>query len=559
MLWNTACPDWIDRIREGRSLVPDLPLFEKEANDGLAIFNEMRVTDAIGMPRMGDAAAPWFQDIVRAFFGSVNPKTKERMIRKFFVQVPKKSGKSIYSAALMLTAMIMNRRPNAVFVIAAPSREAAANSFQKAAQMALATEVMEKRFLVKFHEDCIVDRHNGSELRIKTFDEKIVTGSFPAGVLIDEEWILGKVEKSERVMTQLTGGMIPDPSAFIFIITTQSNEPPAGIYKSDLAIARQVRDGALKQSLLPVIYEFPPDIARDESKWQDPANWHLVTPNLGRSVTIPRLVELWEAAKLKGIAEMKDWASQHLNIEMGVGMRTDAWKGGRFWEAQADPALTLDEIITRSDVLVMGVDDGGLDDLLGCCVLGRDADTGDWLCWTHGWAHSQVLEERKSIATILRDAEAAGELTISDDRSAHFEEVAALAKRLNEAGTLGGVAVDPATVPAMITEFAEAGITLDAGNGLLKPVKQGMFLMQAIKGAEIKLSAKSMWHSNSRLMNWCVSNLKIEPTATAIRPVKISAGDKKIDLAMAMFDAVTVMATNPQPKKKPTFQAFFVG
>lgn len=546
--------------------MPKLPLFESEADEGLKIFNQLKVMDAIGQPNLGAVGAPWFKDVVRAFFGAVNPKTFQRHIRHYFIQVPKKNGKTIYSAALMLTALIMNIRPNAVFIIVAPSREAAAGAFERAAQMAGATQVLKDRFHVAWHDDMIEDRLNGSELRIKTFDTNIVTGAFPAGVLIDEKHLLGKMEKAERVMGQLAGGMLPDPSAFIIDITTQSDQPPAGIYKSDLEIARQVRDGTLRRPMLPIIYEFPEDIGKDPAKWQNSAFWHIVNPNLGHSLTIPGLQELFDAAKDKGEAKMREWASQHLNIEIGVGMRIDGWKGSRFWEAQIDKTLTLETLIERSDVIVMGVDDGGLDDLLGCCVLGRDKGApetgegkGDWLCWTHGWAHEQVLDERKSIAVILREAAENGELTISDNRSEHFEEVAALAQRLDATGKFAGVAVDPATVPAMITEFDAVGISLEDGKGMLKPVKQGMYLMQAIKGSEIKLSAKAMWHTNSALMNWCVSNLKIEPTATAIRPVKISAGDKKIDLAMALFDAVTLMATNPKPKEKPSFQAFVIG
>jgi phage terminase large subunit-like protein len=47
-------------------------------------------------------------------------------------------------------------------------------------------------------------------------------------------------------------------------------------------------------------------------------------------------------------------------------------------------------------------------------------------------------------------------------------------------------------------------------------------------------------------MDWCVGNLKIEPTATAIRATKQNAGDAKIDPVMALFDAVTFMSLNPQ-------------
>ena len=46
-------------------------------------------------------------------------------------------------------------------------------------------------------------------------------------------------------------------------------------------------------------------------------------------------------------------------------------------------------------------------------------------------------------------------------------------------------------------------------------------------------------------MTWCVGNLKIEATATAIRATKQNAGDKKIDPVMALFDAASIMQTNP--------------
>jgi phage terminase large subunit-like protein len=58
-------------------------------------------------------------------------------------------------------------------------------------------------------------------------------------------------------------------------------------------------------------------------------------------------------------------------------------------------------------------------------------------------------------------------------------------------------------------------------------------------------------------MSWCVSNVKIEPTATAIRATKQNAGDAKIDCAMAMFDAALVMQNKPD--EAPAFQMFFVG
>ena len=58
----------------------------------------------------------------------------------------------------------------------------------------------------------------------------------------------------------------------------------------------------------------------------------------------------------------------------------------------------------------MGIDGGGLDDLLGVAVLGRTEKARRWLLWSKAWAHLSVLERRKGEASVLRDFEEAGEL-----------------------------------------------------------------------------------------------------------------------------------------------------
>ena len=70
--------------------------------------------------------------------------------------------------------------------------------------------------------------------------------------------------------------------------------------------------------------------------------------------------------------------------------------------------------------------------------------------------------------------------------------------------------------------------------------------MNSIKTCERRLAGGTLLHGGSGLMSWCVGNLKVEPTATAIRASKASAGDAKIDPVMAAFNACEVMSTNPR-------------
>jgi phage terminase large subunit-like protein len=65
MAWSLAVPDWQDRIRNGRSLVPDLPLDKIAAQRAVDVFDRLRLPDVTGKPLLKDAAGDWFRDIVR--------------------------------------------------------------------------------------------------------------------------------------------------------------------------------------------------------------------------------------------------------------------------------------------------------------------------------------------------------------------------------------------------------------------------------------------------------------------------------------------------------------
>ena len=260
-----------------------------------------------------------------------------------------------------------------------------------------------------------------------------------------------------------------------------------------------------------------------------------------------------------------------------MGARSDNWAGAEFWKERADPTITLDEIIARCEVVVIGLDGGGLDDLYGMTVLGRetaeieidamdepgefDAPIGGkvrikrWLSWSHAWAHRIVLDRRKSIVEKLEDLHEAREVTILDDGAiasnglpADIAQILKIIIRFRDAGLLYCVSVDPAGLGELIDALASADITpenKDSGRDFVIGAPQGYAMMNALKTAERKLANGTLIHAEQALMDWCVANLKIENTATAIRATKQNAGDAKIDPAMALFNAVTIMVTNP--------------
>ena len=51
-MWDLSCIDWEDRIREGRSLIPDLPLLADEADMAVSFYDELQLPDVPGTPKM---------------------------------------------------------------------------------------------------------------------------------------------------------------------------------------------------------------------------------------------------------------------------------------------------------------------------------------------------------------------------------------------------------------------------------------------------------------------------------------------------------------------------
>ena len=541
--WNLSSPDWAERLRRGTSLVPNLPLDREQADRAVAMFNKLRLPDVPGLPTMAEACGDWFRDIVAALFGSLDASSGERRIREVFALVCKKNSKTSNSAALMLTALLMNKRPRAEFLLVGPTQAIADLAFGQAIGMVQADPFLQKSFRIQEHLKQITDKATGAKLKIKTFDARVLTGTKLAGVLIDELHVISAQPDADRVIGQLRGGLLSQPEAFLFFITTQSERPPAGVFRAELMKARAIRDGRSQGAMLPILYEFPDDIALS-GEWRDPSNWWMVNPNHGRSISIERLIEDFEGAKAAGEQEVRRWASQHLDVEIGLALRSDRWVGTEYWEQCADQTLTLEEIIERSEVVVVGIDGGGLDDLLGFAALGREIETRRWLLWNRGFAHKIMLERRKSEAARIEDFAERGELAIFEQMGDDVAEIVDLICQINAAGKLAqkwAIGVDPIGAGQIL----EALSAHDLSERIFG-VPQGYKLNAAIKTTERKLVDGSLAHAGQALMAWAVSNAKIEPRGNAVMVTKAVSGTAKIDPLMATFNAVALMQLNPE-------------
>lgn len=552
-LWDTSCKDWEQRLLAGTSLVPDLPLFEAEVARAVRIFNRLRIPDVIGTPTMQEAAGAWIYPLVAAIFGSYDPALNIRMIQEFFLLIPKKNGKSSYSAAIMVVALIMNRRPQAEYLLIAPTIEIATIALKQAAGTIRADPELEKLFKITDHQRLIQHRVTGAVLKIKAADADVITGGKQLGTLIDETHVFASHHDAANVFVEVRGALAARPDGFLIQISTQSKEPPSGVFKKELDIARGVRDGRISLPLLPVIYELPRRIS-DNGGWKDERYWHLVNPNLGRSVA-PNFLrgEIIKVEESGDKGEAALLASQHFNVEIGLALRSDRWTGAEYWPLVGDPTLTLDSLLERSEVVCVGIDGGGLDDLLAIGVMGRERDTKRWLYWSRAYAHEIVLERRKEDAPVFRDFENTKEkdLVILKSVTDGVKAIADIIERIQNEGLLAekeAIGVDTQIVGQIVDEIVGRGIAKERING----IPQNWQLTAAINTSAVMVYEGKLVHAAQPVMTWSVGNVKIEPRGNAVTVTKQVSGRAKIDNFIAMMNCVVLMSKNPTPGDTPS-------
>lgn len=559
--WTTACPDWERRIIAGESLIPFEPLFPSEAEDALSIFRELHVVDMGSIessPTMGEVSRKWVFDLVASIFGSYDPESGRRMVKEWLLLISKKNGKSTDAAGIMMTAILKNWRQSGEMGILAPTVEVANNAYNPARDMIKADEELSDLFRVQDHVRTITHRQTGATLQVVAADSDTVAGKKWIFTLIDELWLFGKRPNAQKMLLEATGGMASRPEGFVLYTSTQSDEPPAGVFKEKLEYARKVRDGqVVDPEFCPVLYEFPDHLVKSKGYLRE-ENWHITNPNLGASVDVGYIRrKILEAQEGSG-GSLQDVLSKHLNVEIGMNLRSDRWAGADFWEDAGDATLTLDELFRRSEVVVFGIDGGGLDDLLGLSAIGREKGTRKWLHWAHSWAHKIVLTRRQEIAPRLLDFQKAGQLTIVDRPGDDVVQVADIICRARAAKLMpekNAIGVDAAGIGSIVEELSSPDRKFTDDH--IVAISQGWRLNGAIKTVERMVAGGEFIHGATELMAWCVSNAKVVQVGNAVTINKQVSGTGKIDPLMATFDAASLMALNPEPALKE-YSVFFV-
>lgn len=218
----------------------------------------------------------WQREILRRIFGLLHDDGR-RQIRKVYLEIPKKNGKSTLAAGLPLFMLLADNEPGAEIYSAATTKEQAAIVFREACKMVKRSPYLDSQLKIIRSTKTIIRRDDPTSFyRAISADGGAQDGVNPHCVIIDElhRW---KTAAAFELYDVLTKGTVARRQPLVFEITTAgSTEDEAPIAWGEHEYTVNLAEGLFEDdTFYGKIYSIG---SKDD--WTDPAAWARANPSL---------------------------------------------------------------------------------------------------------------------------------------------------------------------------------------------------------------------------------------------------------------------------------------
>jgi len=373
--------------------------------------------------------APWQASrIVRPIFG-LKRDDGLRAIRRVFVEVPRKNGKSLLASGLACKMLFADREPGARVISAAVDREQASIVYESAARSVASSPGLAQRSRVFLGNNKRIVTTRGGIYRVVSADGRRAHGQNLSAVICDElhAW---KGSYQGSLLEALSTSTSSRRQPLEIIITTAGYDRNSMCYQ-EYTRACAVRDGLFaRPSYLPVIYEAPAD-----ADWRDPEVWAAANPGLGISKRVEYMREKAELA-----ADLPSELNTFKRLELDIWTeQSTIWIPREAWAACADPELAFPD----GAVCSAGLDLSTTTDTTAV-VLAWQRPDGRIAIWPHAFIPEATVDERERVDVVpYRDWAARGLCTLTPGNVISYDAVLAYFLECSERCTLTQVAFDP--------------------------------------------------------------------------------------------------------------------
>ena len=463
-----------------------------------------------------------------------------RIIRNFYLDIPRKNGKSTLAGGLAIYLTAADGEPAAQVLAAATQKDQARFVFDPI--KTLCEKAPALRGHVKAYQSRIVHPKSGSYFGVVASAADALHGANVHGAVIDELHL----HKNKELVEAIETGTGSRSQPLVIKITTADEGKPATIYAQNRHYIEQLAKKIFRdESRYGVVFAVDRDANPFSEVTQRKAN-----PGYGISPTADFLRSEAEAAK-NDPAKLAAYKRLYLGIRT---KQTTAYFDLKEWRGNAGKApLTEEELAGRT--CYGGLDLGSVSDLTALCWLfpQEDGDGYDalWRIWTP--EDNLLALDQRTAGFASKVWVPKGWLQTTPGNVTDYAYIKA--QLLSDAHTFDvqSVGFDRWNSSHLVTELIDEGIEMvRVGQGYMSmnpAMKELSRLVKLGAAGPLKDRRPRLRNGGNPVMVWMIDNLAhTTDPAGNVKPDKANSADK-IDGVSAMCTAMFEAIEAPEPVK----------
>jgi phage terminase large subunit-like protein len=467
---------------------------------------------------------PWERDdIVMPLFGWKRADGNRRF-RLAYITMGKKNGKSTLCAGIGLYLLAADGEPSAEVFSAAADRHQASIVFDEASKMVMQAGMIRKRFNVIPSKKRILRKAaevDNSCWEAISADAFLHEGYSISGLIFDEL----HTQPNRKLWDALRYGGAARDQPLLISITTAGFDRMSICweqYTYALGVLAGTPNGGIDDTaFFAYIAECPED-----ADWTDEANWALANPNLGVSIQIGELREMFNEARNSPAKEntfrrrrLNQWTEQEHRW-----LRMEKW-------ALCEREYTEDDLAGRK--CWAGLDLASKLDLTALVLLFPDDEDDTYHSLAYCWAPKvgagkRAHADKAPYLDWARD----GHLTLTEGEVTDYEAIIHRLKWARRRFDLQEVGFDPNNAGDIVNRMTDDGFQMVEVSQTTKSMND------PAREFERLIISGDFHHNGHPGFAWCVRNVSVvHNSADDIRPVKTQGGEK-IDIVVAAIIAL---------------------
>lgn len=514
------CPPMI-KTPEPRKVRGAVFSFER-VDQVMAGFKVLRHTqgEMAGKPLIPD---PWqVAYILAPVFGWVKLNSRgnwARIIRKLYVDVPRKNGKTTLAGGIGIYLTAGDGEAGAQVVAAATTRDQAHFAFDPV--KFLAERAPGLRGKVKALSSSITHPRTGSVFHVVSSSADAQHGANIHGAIIDELHLHKKPDLVEAIETGTGARHQP----LVMAITTADDGTPNSIYNRKRHYIEQLAKGLFVD---PATYGVVWGVPRNANPF-DPATHKAANPGYGISPTA-EFLDMQAAEAKNSPANLASFKRLHLGIRT---KQTTEYIGLENWQRNRGQLWTPAALEGR--VCFGGLDLAAVSDITALAWIFPKEGPGYDLLF-HFWTPEENVEILdKRVAGAASEWVEAGWLTVTPGDVTDYDYIRQQVVEDRDRYSVMSVGIDRWNATQLTTDLLAADVPMVKVPQGFRTMSPAMKEMQrlVLRG---KRGNPMMEHGGNPVMEWMIDNLAVAIDASGnVKPDKANAADK--------IDGVSALAT----------------